>query len=143
MKKYISIIVLLAAVYMGLGQFETLTDSTKLTGSSDQALALAFEQKKSGVQTKGIGIVTRILADDREGSRHQRFILRLDSGQTLLIAHNIDLAPRISSISVGDSVEFNGEYEWTSRGGVIHWTHHDPNGRHVAGWLRHQGRLYQ
>ena len=84
-----------------------------------------------------------ILPDDNDGSRHQRFILRLESGQTVLIAHNIDLAPRIDSLSEGNLVEFYGEYEWNSRGGVVHWTHHDPRGSHVDGWLKHDGQTYQ
>jgi hypothetical protein len=82
------------------------------------------------------------LPDDLEGSRHQRFVLRLSSGQTLLVAHNIDLAPRISSLNRGDKVEFYGEYEWNAKGGVIHWTHHDPSGRHVGGWLKHDSKTY-
>jgi hypothetical protein len=88
-------------------------------------------------------MVIRILADDNDGSRHQRFILEMPSGQTVLIAHNIDLAPRVSSLSTGDTVAFYGEYESNSQGGVIHWTHHDPQGRHLAGWLEHNGRRYQ
>jgi hypothetical protein len=56
------------------------------------------------------------------GSRHQRFILELGSGQTLLVAHNIDLAPRLPALAVGETVDFNGVYEWTPEGGVIHWT---------------------
>jgi hypothetical protein len=56
--------------------------------------------------------VTRILADDNDGSRHQRFILEVGGGRTLLIAHNIDLAPRVTGLKVGDTVEFHGEYEW-------------------------------
>ena len=88
-------------------------------------------------------MVVRILPDDNDGSRHQRFILRTASGQTLLIAHNIDLAPRISDLRKGDRVEFYGVYEWNDRGGVIHWTHHDPQGSHTPGWLRHKGRTYQ
>ena len=103
----------------------------------------AYENRRSNVQVQGSGTVTRILRDDNEGSRHQKFILQLSSGQTLLVAHNIDLAPRINSISNGDNVQFYGEYEWNSKGGVIHWTHHDPNGRHVGGWLKHNGRTYQ
>ncbi|WP_366522502.1 DUF3465 domain-containing protein [uncultured Psychromonas sp.] len=41
------------------------------------------------------------------------------------------------------SVEFYGEYDWNDRGGVVHWTHRDPNGYPVDGWLKHQGRIYQ
>lgn len=101
------------------------------------------EQWRPGQQVQGSGRVTRILSDDNDGSRHQRFILQLSSGQTLLIAHNIDLAPRVSSLKAGDTVQFYGVYEPNSQGGVIHWTHHDPQGRHVAGWLEHNGRRYQ
>ena len=109
----------------------------------NDAIAEAYANRASGVQVVGRGAVSRLLADDDEGGRHQRFILRLDSGQTLLVAHNIDLAPRIDSLQVGDPVSFNGVYEWNDRGGVIHWTHHDPQGEHEAGWLRHRGRTYQ
>lgn len=87
--------------------------------------------------------MTNVLADDADGSRHQRFILRLQSGQTLLVVHNIDVAPRLASLELGDSVEFNGEYEWNPHGGFIHWTHRDPSGEHQAGWLKHNGATYQ
>ena len=111
--------------------------------SADAVLAAAWEQRRSDVQVRGAGTVERILPDDRDGSRHQRFVLRLASGQTILVAHNIDLAPRIDALRAGDAVEFHGEYEWNAKGGVVHWTHHDPAGRHVDGWLRHDGRIYQ
>ena len=88
-------------------------------------------------------MVKKLLPDDNEGSRHQRFILSLPSGQTLLIAHNVDLAPRIPGLQVGDAVAFSGEYEWNSPGGVLHWTHHDPQRRHPGGWLQHEGKTYQ
>lgn len=113
------------------------------TPGSDSALANAIERRQSDVQVQGEGRVVRILPDDNDGSRHQRFILRLDSGETLLVAHNIDLAPKITSLRTGDSVEFFGEYEWNSKGGVIHWTHHDPRGAHIDGWLKHGGRTYE
>lgn len=114
-----------------------------LTLSGDAVLAEAFRERARNLQVEGRGTVVRVLADDSEGGRHQRFILRLDSGQTLLIAHNIDLAPRLRTLRVRDSVAFFGEYEWNEQGGAIHWTHRDPAGTHVAGWLKHRGRVYQ
>jgi hypothetical protein len=87
--------------------------------------------------------VSRVLPDDLNGRRHQRFVLRLASGRTLLVAHNIDIAPRIQGLMEGDSVRFKGEYVWNEEGGVIHWTHHDPQGRHVAGWVKHNGKTFK
>jgi hypothetical protein len=107
------------------------------------AISRAFDQRQSNVQVQGSGLVERVLADDSDGSRHQRFIVRLASGHTVLVAHNIDLAPRVASLAAGDRVEFYGEYEWNDRGGVIHWTHRDPQGRHEAGWIRRGGDTYQ
>lgn len=86
--------------------------------------------------------MTRVLADDRDGSRHQRFLVSVADQVSVLVAHNVDLAPRVP-LAPGDSVELRGEYEWNNRGGVMHWTHRDPDGRHEAGWIRHDGRLYQ
>lgn len=110
---------------------------------TNRIISDAYSTQKSNIQVSGRGVVVNILSDDNVGSRHQRFVIKLSSGHTLLIAHNIDLAPRINTIAKGDMVEFYGKYEWNSKGGVIHWTHHDPRGRHVAGWLKHKGRTYQ
>ena len=110
---------------------------------SDQLLARAFDQHKSQLQVEGTGTVSRLLSDDNDGDRHQRFVVELKTGQTILIAHNIDLAPRIISLNVGDEIGFLGEYEWNEKGGTIHWTHRDPNRLHTAGWIKHGGRVYQ
>ena len=109
----------------------------------DDAIGRAFANRQSDVQVEGKGTVIRLLSDDLKQPRHQRFIVELASGQTLLITHNIDIAPRIDGLEVGDSVRFNGEYVWNAKGGIIHWTHHDPNGRHVAGWVIHKGKTYK
>lgn len=111
--------------------------------ANDQVLKQAYQSQQSDVQVRGSGVVIRVLRDDNVGSRHQKFILKLESRQTLLVAHNIDLAPRVANLNVGDRIEFNGEYEWNSKGGVLHWTHRDPQGRHEGGWLKHNGRTYQ
>ncbi len=115
---------------------------TAPTAATD-AIAAAYRERASDVQVQGVGVVRRVLPDDDDGSRHQRFILALADGQTVLVAHNIDLAPRLTSLDRGDTVAVFGEYEWNADGGVIHWTHHDPARRHVAGWLKHEGRTVQ
>jgi hypothetical protein len=106
-------------------------------------IARLFRERQSGVVVEGAGTVEKLLADDLAGSRHQRFILRLGPRQTILVSHNIDLAPRIDPLRVGDEVRFRGQYEWNQRGGLVHWTHHDPAGRRIGGWLRHRDRLYE
>lgn len=102
-----------------------------------------LSREASGTPLRVGGRVQRLLADDREGSPHQRFIIETDRGITLLIAHNIALAPRLDGIAVGDRVEVYGEYEWNDKGGVVHWTHQDPRGDHVAGYIEWRGRRYQ
>ena len=150
MKKLLLIASLLFAGYAFVGLPELATNGADggatnqhVSGNADAIIAEAFANRAGNLQVAGSGVVTKLLADDTKGNRHQRFILRLDSGHTLLVAHNIDLAPRIDGLRAGDRLEFNGEYEWNAKGGVIHWTHHDPDGSHVAGWLRHNGRTYQ
>ncbi|ELI0377354.1 DUF3465 domain-containing protein [Vibrio cholerae] len=111
--------------------------------ANDAVLQQAYQSQQSDLQVQGFGQVVKVLPDDNDGSKHQKFILRLNSGQTLLVAHNIDLAPRIPNLQVGDSVEFYGEYEWNKKGGVLHWTHKDPQNRHAHGWLKHNGQVYE
>lgn len=120
------------------------SDSSSFSSpDTDQAFAEAFQNWTSDLQLEGSGTVIRILPDDNEGSRHQRLIVELDSGQSLMIAHNIDLAPRVAGLQEGDRISFYGEYEWNDRGGLMHWTHHDPRGQHPDGWIKHNGKTYQ
>jgi len=142
MKKVLLVILVLACSYFGYEQ-AVPTVSAPASDAATEWLERDSEEWRSGQQVGGQGKVIRVLPDDSDGSRHQRFILRLPGGQTVLVAHNIDLAPRVSSLRTGDDVSFYGVYEWNERGGVIHWTHHDPQGRHVAGWVEHRGKRYQ
>lgn len=101
-----------------------------------------WQTGQSDVQVQGWGKVTRLLADDTKGSQHQRFIVRTFDGTSLLIVHNIDIAPRLQNLRVNDRVEFYGEYIWNRKGGLVHWTHKDPNARHPHGWILHAGKKY-
>jgi hypothetical protein len=132
------VVVLIAAAVWAAG-----CAPSSATRVGDQAIAHAFSAHASAVEVQGRGVVDRILADDAQGSRHQRFIVRLASGQTLLISHNIDIAPRLAPLHVGDVVTFRGEYIWNDQGGVVHWTHHDPSGEHEPGWLKRGDTVVQ
>ena len=88
------------------------------------------------------GVVVRVLADDHHGSRHQRFLIRLASGRTVLVAHNIDLAERVP-LEVDDTVTVRGDFEWSIKGGTVHWTHLDPRRSREGGWVLHKGVRYQ
>jgi hypothetical protein len=147
MKSKLVIGVLLAAsAYWLVDQYQqphSVAETQPQLEIAGDAVDRAFDNRQSNVQVSGRGEVIKLLADDTKGSRHQRFILRLASGTTLLISHNIDLAPRIDTLKLGDDVEFFGEYEWNDKGGLVHWTHDDPQGRHVDGWVKHGGRVYQ
>jgi hypothetical protein len=112
-------------------------------GQSDARIDNAFKNHESNIQVLGQGTVVRILPDDTKGIPHQRFIIKLASSQTLLVAHNIEIAQRIDGLRVGDEIQFSGEYKWNEQGGVVHYTHRDPSGRHVAGWLECKGQRYE
>ena len=147
MNKNLLIIIIGIAIFGFVYQVPKFLSNTSFIRSelstSDTSIENAFENRQSDIQVGGSGKVIKLLPDDTQGSRHQKFIIRLNSGQTLLIAHNIDIAPRVGSLKVGDHINFYGEYEWNSKGGVVHWTHHDPNGNHEDGWLNHNGKMYQ
>ncbi|MDX2000670.1 MAG: DUF3465 domain-containing protein [Thermoanaerobaculia bacterium] len=110
--------------------------------ASTAVLDRAFAERRSNLWVTVTAPVERLLPDDRKGNPHQRFLLRLPSGLTVLVAHNIELAERVP-LTVGDTVEIRGEYEWNDKGGVLHWTHHDPSGRRDGGHIRYDGRVYR
>jgi hypothetical protein len=158
MKKIISVLLLLACIVL-LSQLNKSGESNAINLSASlpnvqtsqiehdsktaSSIENAFQQQLSDIDVEGSGRVIKVLADDQSGSRHQKFLLEIPSQQSILIAHNIDLAPRIENLQVGDTVYFKGEYQWNSKGGVIHWTHHDPQGKHIGGWLELNGKRYQ
>jgi len=90
-----------------------------------------------------VGRVVKILKDDNKGARHQKFLVNISNKITLLVAHNIDLAPRVDNLAVGDAVQIYGEYVYNPKGGVVHWTHKDPNGSRRGGYIVHKEKVYQ
>jgi hypothetical protein len=105
-------------------------------------LIAAARSHASDVPVEASGKVIRMLPDDTRGARHQRFLVHIADSLTILVVHNRDVAPRVP-LQLGDSVLLRGEYLWNERGGMIHWTHHDPARRHQPGWIEYQGHRYQ
>ena len=98
------VVAVLAGIYFAFERSELDEQPVSAAGSSGSDLALAFEERRSAYQVTGSGVVARVLADDNDGSRHQRFVLRLVSDQTVLVAHNVDLAPRSASVQAAEQI---------------------------------------
>lgn len=152
-KKYLKVAAAVAVIYSGyhygwierdavspVDRANSTTPANVVTGErTDGRANVSLPQ---GFIT-GKGVVYKLLSDDNEGSRHQRFLIRTMEGQSFLIVHNIDIAPRINSLLEGDEVEFVGEFIDNEKGGLVHWTHRDPDGRRQGGWLKVGGVKYE
>lgn len=111
----------------------------------DSAVCAAYSASRSHVEVVADGTVTRVLGT-RPGrvSPHEGFLLSLGSGCKLVVRveANTDFTGAIP-ITAGQHVSVKGEYEYYSLGGVIHWTHRDPRGRHEGGYIEAGGQTYE
>ncbi len=129
----------------GADQSGTQPTTQATDQSADQGQAQILEAqnwKAKKVEVTVTARVFRLLPSDRKGNPHQRFLLRLDNGTTVLVAHNTRVAPAVP-LAEGDMVRIHGEYIWNEKGGVLHWTHRAFNDRHESGWIEYKGQLYQ
>jgi hypothetical protein len=110
----------------------------------DAAVCAAYSAGRSGVEVVAAGRVTQVFGI-RPGrtSPHEGFLVRLNAGCALVVRVevNTDFTGAIPLAS-NQQVAVKGEYEYYPRGGVIHWTHHDPRGRHENGFIEAGGRMY-
>jgi len=120
-------------------QFSTYDPALK---QSLQKIRAAANQPDSQFWISLQGQVIKLFKDDRKGSQHQKFLIKIAPDITLLISHNIDLAPRVP-VRKGDQIQLRGQYEWNNRGGLVHWTHHDPKGKKKGGWIRLSNKEYR
>ena len=96
-KKNILIAVLAIIIYiLAQQQGPSVPDSTPSGADSFQTTVQgAFEKQLTDLQIQGQGVVKKVLPDDRKGLQHQKFILETSPGQTVLVAHNIDIATMV------------------------------------------------
>lgn len=115
------------------------------TSANDAAVCDAFQNARSHVEVVADGMVTRVLGvAPGVVSPHEGFLMRLNSGCATIVRVevNTDLAGTFP-VARGDRVTVKGEYEYYPMGGVIHWTHHDPRGRHEGGFIEIGGKTYE
>lgn len=108
----------------------------------DKEVIRAQETRSINIPVTAVACVARILEDDNVGIPHQKFLIELSNGTTVLIAHNTRMAPRVP-IKVNDLVTVHGDYVWNKRGGLIHWTHSSNSPRHQGGWIELAGKIYK
>ncbi len=111
--------------------------------ADDAAIVADFQNHRSNVEVTADGTVVRLLPDRTSNTgTHEQFIIKLTSQDlTVEIEHNISIAARVP-VAEGDHVIVHGEYVWTAKGGLIHFTHHDPQGTHEGGYIQDNGKTY-
>ena len=118
------------------------------TGGNDNgAVYAAWAGHQSHLELVAEGTVARNLGTRRGPSGlHEGFLVHLRGGAghglTIRVEDNADITGPIP-IGEGADVRIRGEYIYDPRGGLIHWTHHDPRLRHEPGFVEINGRKYQ
>jgi hypothetical protein len=96
------------------------------------------------VEIRDSGIVYRILGErGSQSGVHEGFLIRFPyraNGAVTRVEDNVDITGPIP-LRRGDQVTLQGQFECNDQ--VIHWTHHDPRGRHLAGYITVNGKTYQ
>ena len=132
-KKILSIIALVISAFFA-EQYRSNDNKTSLN------IEEIINSRQSGQIVNFDAQVIKLLRDDLKGDKHQKLIMKINK-YTLLLAHNIDIAPRVP-VKVGDIINVQGEYEWNKQGGLVHWTHRS-NNKHPDGWIKHKNIKYQ
>lgn len=135
-------VLLLSEQYTGIIDDKTTTSIANNESNNYRKLNQLIATKQSGKIITIKAVVIKILDDDLNGDKHQKLILKLfNSNVTLLLAHNIDMAPRVP-VKKGAIITVHGQYEWNEKGGLIHWTHRDIKNKHPDGWVEYKDKRY-
>ncbi len=108
-----------------------------------QALEACSRGARS-VEIRERGVVTRVLGTRlSESGHHEGFLFALPMRGTrtqLRVEDNVDITGPIP-LHRGQRIELQGQLECNDL--VIHWTHRDPRGQHIAGYISVNGHVYQ
>ncbi|HUN28938.1 MAG TPA: DUF3465 domain-containing protein [Alphaproteobacteria bacterium] len=89
-------------------------------------------------------VVAMLGTTNGPSGNHEGFLLKLSQQCDLLlrVETNVDITGPVP-LRAGETVTVKGQFEDDPTGGVIHWTHHDPSGHHVAGYVLVDGKYYE
>jgi hypothetical protein len=116
--------------------------AAKNLAQDDNEVIAAQSNRLIKVEVTVTAPIKKMLPEDDVGLPHEKFLILLSNGSTVLIAHDIKYAP-VVPVQAGDMVRIHGEYIWNAKGGLIHWTHHSDTPRHESGWIEFDGQRYE
>ena len=132
---------------MGKRRWSALCIALAIAGCQASSSSVSDAQRgcatgAAHVEVHVSGTIARYLGTRySQSGRHEGFLVRTrDVAAPLKIEDNVEITGFIP-MRAGDSVELQGQYECND--GVIHWTHHDPSGRHLSGYVIVNGRRFQ
>lgn len=110
--------------------------------TDDSALVEAIATHRNAFYVEAGNLrVTQILPEDNQGLPHQKWVAVTSTGETILVVYNLDMGPRVP-VKVGDHFAVGGQFIWSKRGPLIHWTHDDPRKYRPDGYIYFNGLVY-
>ena len=109
--------------------------------SDNDIIRAVNDRRRVNYVEGGSMTVTRVLPDDDDGRKHQKWMVRLSNGKTLQAVYNSDMCPEVP-IKVGDVIAMGGMFLWTNSGPMLHWLHHDPRANRPDGYVYVNGNYY-
>jgi hypothetical protein len=110
--------------------------------AGQRALAAAIQSRRgvNFIEVQDAKVID-VLPDDLVGSQHQKWVVELENGATILSVFNLDICERVP-LKIGDRVSMGGQFIWDKGGGLIHWIHKDPRGNRPDGYVELNGVRY-
>lgn len=92
-------------------------------------------------ELRAAGTVVSLLGErESRSGLHEGFFVRFGNAAPVRVEDNADITG-IVPLRAGEHILIQGQYECDDD--VLHWTHHDPSGRHLAGFIEADGHTYR
>lgn len=108
----------------------------------DGQIIQAQSQQARKVELTVTAPIKKLLREEDYREPHQRFLLILSNGTTVLVANDLKYGT-FAPVQEGNVVRIHGEYIWNEKGGVLHWTHKSDEPNHESGYIDFNGMRYQ